>query len=204
MGAISTALLVLQLLPIFHGLFKGVGNQFGSSNLPSIPGLNGVLPPAPKPTLMNKVGNVSGALGTLTGMALPYVMSSLGRGAQAAGETGGAAVQALANAPGHIIRNMRSDAQRQTYGGNIFEGLGDILSDVGGVAAAGVRGAGNVVGGLNQDIGNAVRMKQLQTQYLGHMGDIAKQLQGMNLPAGAWGAYQRLATAMNQGTRGLP
>jgi hypothetical protein len=211
MGVMTGILIAAQLLPILTALANGMGGklQQGSMNkylqgLPTptpgpTPGPGGTSATLPtyKPTMGGKIGGALQLGGAALGLVTPYILRTLGRTAQAGGNAAGAVAQAIGNAPGHILNGLTSDAQRARFGGDIFSGIGGIASDVGAAANATLSGVGNVVGSVNDDIANAMQMRQLQERYMRDMAAMAQQVQTMNLSPGAWGALQRGMSGLN-------
>jgi hypothetical protein len=133
-------------------------------------------------TLSNTADKIGGAASGITQTVLPTFTNALGLGAQALGNTVGAASQAAGNLAGHLANSMSTQRQRETYGGaDPLQALGGISSDIGNVGKVAAEGAGNVVGGTLTGIANVMRMLGLQGQLRRSIGGISSTIKAQNL-----------------------
>ena len=118
------------------------------------------------------VGGVLSTVGDAGKAAIPFLLNTAGRGIQAAGITGGALTQAAGNAPSHIANAMHTQRQKELYGSTPMDAAAGILGNVGEAAGVGISTAGNAIGSSLQDIGNAIRLYNLQNTVFSNIGKL--------------------------------
>lgn len=138
--------------------YDKAGKLLSTTNIP------GKVPTAAK--LLQGAGSIGlNALAVLG----PTILSGLSAGARATGDTAGAAVNAVANAPAALLSGMASDQQQSVYGPSILQPAANIVSLAGNVGQVAAQGAGETIGTALDTMNTGIQARINQKNMLDYI-----------------------------------
>jgi len=145
----------------------------------------------------NLASNVLGGLGGVVqdikkgiSTVAPHVLDTAGRLVQAGGVTGGAFLNMLGRVPGHMNIGQ-TKTKREVFGGSPMDAVSGIFSDTGEAGGIGMSAFGNAIGGKLSDIGNSMRLMNIEDSAHKRMLQNIQDVQALHPDPSVSGIIQR-------------
>lgn len=127
------------------------------------------------PTILRGTGKGLNAVGTAGTYIAPFALLGSGRLLQGAGTAAGGLLAAGSNLPS--VLSQTPDAKQQLYGTTPLDQLGQITSGLGQAAGVGLSAIAGGAGSTVSDLGNSLRLANVQSSLNDRNIDYIRQLQ---------------------------